>query len=108
MSERTVEVDETAFGSFVSPKNGAALIDFWAPWCGPCKSMGPVLDQISVEYTGRVQVGKVNVDVYPKLAARYGVRGIPTLVMFRDGQALSQVVGAVPKAELKRWIDQTI
>jgi thioredoxin 1 len=67
--------------------------------------MGPVLDQVSVEYAGRLTVGKVNVDVQPELAARFGVRGIPTLVMFKDGQAVSQVVGAVPKTELTRWID---
>lgn len=105
MSAELTEVNQTTFESFVSAPHEVALIDFWAPWCGPCRTMGPVLDQISVEYAGRLRVGKVNVDVQPGLAARFGVRGIPTLVMFKDGQAVSQVVGAVPKTELTRWID---
>ena len=105
MSAKLTEVNKKTLESFVSAQNGVALIDSWAPWCGPCRTMGPVLDQVSVEYAGRLTVGKVNVDVQPELTARFGVRGIPTLVMFKDGQAVSQVVGAVPKTELTRWID---
>lgn len=106
MSAKPSDVSLQALDTFVAPGKGVVLIDFWAPWCGPCKVMGPILDQISAEYDGRLAVGKVNVDVEPDLAAQFNIRGIPTLVMFRDGQVISQAVGAVPKDALKRWIDQ--
>jgi len=76
------------------------LVDFWAPWCGPCRVMAPVIDELATAFTGDATVGKVNVDDYPRLAAQYGIRSIPTLLVFKDGQIVDQAVGVVPKQVL--------
>lgn len=107
MSSNLQAVDGKTFGAFTS-RGGAALLDFWAPWCGPCKALAPVLDDLAAQYGPRVSIGKVNVDDAPDLAARFGVRSIPTLVLFRNGQAVSQHVGVHSREKLREWIDATL
>ena len=104
----TVAVTDKTFGDEVLGSPVPVLVDFWAEWCGPCKTIGPALEELAVEYEGRIKVAKVNVDENPSLPARYGVRGIPALFMFKDGEVVSNVTGARPKAALKGWIDESV
>lgn len=82
------------------------LVDFWAEWCGPCKMLAPILDELAQEYDGRVKIGKVNIDEYQELAAQYGIRSIPTLLLFRQGQVADQIVGLRSKRDLKASFDR--
>ena len=84
------------------------LVDFWAEWCGPCKMLVPVLDELAAEYDGRVKIGKVNIDDHQGLAAEYGIRSIPTLLLFKEGQVADQIVGARSKRDLKASIDRVV
>ncbi|HSR09955.1 MAG TPA: thioredoxin, partial [Thermodesulfobacteriota bacterium] len=83
-------------------------VDFWASWCGPCRMIGPVFEELSGQYAGKVKFVKVNVDENPKTPATYGVRGIPTLIMFKEGKIVEQVVGAVPKAQLESLVKKVL
>jgi len=103
-----IEVTDGNFEEQVLKSNLPVLVDFWAVWCGPCRMMGPIVDQMAVEYAGKVKVGKLNVDDNPDTAARYGVRGIPTLILFANGKVKAQTVGAQPGEALKGFIDSNI
>lgn len=104
----TVKVTETSFKDEVLDADVPVLVDFWAEWCGPCKMIGPALEELATEYDGRLKVAKVNVDDHPSVAAQYGVRGIPALFMFKGGEVVSNRTGAAPKASLKGWIEETV
>lgn len=102
------ELTSADFDTEVLQSDVPYLVDFWAPWCGPCRMMGPVIDAVASKYAGRVKVGKVNVDEAADLAGKFGIRSIPTLMIFRDGQQVDMVVGAVPEAELAQRLDKAL
>ena len=100
----TIALTEVGFDEAVVA-HPQLVVDFWAPWCGPCRALAPVLDEVAREEAGRVVVGKVNVDEQPALAGRFGVRSIPTLIFFKEGQVVDTVTGAIPKAEIAKRLD---
>lgn len=104
----TSPVNDAQFDAEVRKADTPVLVDFWAEWCGPCKQIGPALEELSEEYAGKIKIVKVNVDENPDTAAGLGVRGIPALFMFKDGEVISNRMGAAPKAALKTWIDESI
>ncbi len=101
----TVAVTDATFDAEVRQSTVPVVVDFWAEWCGPCKMIGPALEELSVQYGDRVKIVKVNVDENPEAPAAMGVRGIPALFMFKDGAVVSNKTGAAPKAALQAWID---
>ena len=101
MGDSTVHLTEQNFDEMLAQSDGVLMVDFWAEWCGPCKAIAPVLEELARDAGGRVTLAKVNVDDNHGLAARYGVRSIPTVLFIKDGKVLDQVVGAVPRAKLK-------
>jgi thioredoxin 1 len=103
-----LEVSDQTFDQEVINSATPVLIDFWAPWCGPCKAIAPVVEEVAGTYAGRLKVVKMNVDDNPQTPSRYGVRGIPNLILFKRGQVADQIVGAVPKAHLVRAIDNAL
>jgi thioredoxin 1 len=103
----TVKVTDESFEQDVLQAGKPVLVDFWAEWCGPCKQIAPALDQISEELAGEVTVAKVNIEESPLTPGRYGVRGIPTLMLFRGGQMASMKVGAMPKAKILEWLTES-
>ncbi len=108
MSTNTAAVTDDTFDTDVLKAEGPVLVDFWAEWCGPCKMIAPALEEIGAEYAGRVRVVKVNIDENPQTPNNYGVRGIPTLILFKDGKPAATKVGAAPKSALKEWVASSL
>jgi thioredoxin 1 len=104
----SIPVSDDSFDSDVLKAEGSVLVDFWAEWCGPCKMISPALEEIAKEMDGRVQIAKMNIDDNPVTPQKYGVRGIPTLMLFRDGQVAATKVGAVPKNQLQEWVETVL
>ena len=104
----TVAVTDETFDSEVKNSDVPVVVDFWAEWCGPCKQIGPALEELSVEMAGKIKIAKVDVDTNPNSAASMGVRGIPALFIFKDGEVISNRAGAAPKAALQSWIEDSI
>lgn len=107
IDERPVEVGSRNFEAEVLRWPGLVLVDFWAEWCGPCRTVAPVLEQLAKERAGRLKVVKVNTEQEQALAAQFGIRSIPSLLLFRDGKLVDQISGALPKRELALWIDSS-
>lgn len=105
MSELVLYVTDQDFDKHILQSNVPVLVDFWAEWCGPCRMIGPILEDISKEYVGRLIVAKVNIDDNPRTPQRFGVRSIPTLILFKDGEVCATKVGAQPKSQLMAFID---
>ncbi len=108
MSGKIVTVSDAEFESSVLQGDKPSLIDFWADWCQPCKMLAPTVEEIAGEYEDKIMVGKLNVDDNPATATKYGIRGIPTLLLFKGGQVVQQLVGVKSKAEIKKIIDENI
>ena len=110
MSGNTIPVTDQTFAADVveASKSGPVLVDFWAEWCGPCKIIGPALEELAGEFKGKLTVAKVDIDSNPMSPSNYAVRGIPTLILFKDGKPAATQVGALPKSRLKEWISGQI
>ncbi len=103
-----LHVNDNNFSSEVLQSGIPVLVDFWATWCGPCRAISPIVEELAKEFLGRVKITKLNVDENPATPAQYGVRGIPTLILFKGGKVLDQIVGSVPKARLKALIEKAL
>ncbi len=103
-----LELNDSTFEKEVLKSETPVLVDFWAPWCGPCRILAPVVEEIANSYSGHLKVGKLNVDDNQDTTMAYGIRSIPTLIIFKGGKALDQIIGAVPKSEIERMIKKAL
>jgi thioredoxin 1 len=101
----TKTVTDSSFATDVLNAEGPVLVDFWAEWCGPCRMIAPALEEISEEMSGKVTIAKINIDENPDAPAKYGVRGIPTMILFKGGEKVGDMVGARPKSQLQSWLE---
>ena len=108
MSENIVHISDSSFEQDVLQADGPVLVDFWAEWCGPCKMIAPVLEEIAVDYEGKLKICKMDVDANTETAPKYGIRGIPTLILFNNGDKVGEKVGALSKSQLAAFIDSAI
>jgi thioredoxin 1 len=108
MAGNISNISDDTFDSEVLQSSVPVLIDFWAPWCGPCKAIAPIVDEVANDYAGKLKVVKMNVDDNPRTPSRYGVRGIPNLILFKNGEVQQQIVGAVPKAHLVKAVSSVV
>ena len=108
MSEKITYVTDDTFEGEVISSEGTVLVDYWADWCGPCKMIAPILDEIAEEYDGKLKVAKLNIDENPNTPPKYGIRGIPTLMLFKNGNVEATKVGAVSKSQLTAFIDSNL
>ena len=107
-SELIKHITDATFDADVLKSDTPVLVDYWAEWCGPCKMIAPILDDVAATYQGKLQISKMNVDENPRTPAQYGIRGIPNLILFKDGAVQQQIVGAVPKAHLVKAITTVV
>ncbi|MDQ6959565.1 MAG: thioredoxin TrxA [Mariprofundaceae bacterium] len=107
-SDLIIHVSDESFDADVLKASGPVVVDFWAPWCGPCKQIAPILDEVAGEKQGQVTIAKINIDDNPNTPGKYGVRGIPTLMLFRDGQVTATKVGAMPKSKISEWLNSAV
>ncbi len=107
-SDAIIEISDSNFESEVVKSDVPVLVDFWAPWCGPCKAIAPIVEEISSTYEGKIKVGKMNVDENQSTTMKYGIRSIPTIIMFKGGEAVDQIIGAVPKGEIEKVVERSL
>ena len=108
MSDKIVYVSDDSFDSEVLQADGPVLVDYWADWCGPCKMIAPILDEIAAEYEGKLKVAKLNIDENPNTPQKFGIRSIPTLMLFKDGAVAAQKLGAMSKSQLMEFLDSNL